>query len=416
MSEAGIVSGAQRTASQGDAWRTLSILCFAIVLSMTTWFSATAIVGELKAHLQIDGVKAAWLTNAVQIGFVVGALGSSIVNLPDMMSARSLMAISATLAAAANATLLFVPSAEAAIFVRFLTGVALAGVYPPALKLIATWFVRGRGLALGCVIAALTIGSAFPHLLRAVTASLDWRVVVMSTSAMTLFGAGLMALFAVSGPNAFPKAVFDPRQIGKVLRHPPIALANLGYFGHMWELYAMWGWFLAYAQAQQLAAGGSAPSVSSMITFAVIGSGAVGCVVGGVLADRIGRTATTALMMGISATCCVLIGLTFNGPTWLFVGVSIVWGVTVIADSAQFSAVVTEVGDRSFVGTALALQLGLGFALTVVAISIVPQIANWLGGWQWAFLVLAPGPIIGAWAMMKLRGMPEAEKIAQGRR
>jgi MFS family permease len=416
MSEVGTISGVGRAASNGDAWRTLSILCVAIVLSMTTWFSATAIVVELKAHLQIDGVKAAWLTNAVQIGFVVGALGSSLLNLPDMMSARSLMAIAAALAAAANATLLFVPSAEAAIFVRFLTGVALAGVYPPALKLIASWFVKGRGLALGCVIAALTLGSAFPHLLRAVTASLDWQVVVMSTSAMTLLGAGLMALFATPGPNAFPKAVFDPRQIGKVLRHPPIALANLGYFGHMWELYAMWGWFLAYAQAHQTAIGGAAPSVSSLITFIVISSGAIGCVLGGVLADRIGRTATTALMMAISASCCVVIGLTFNGPTWLFMTVSIVWGVSVIADSAQFSAVVTEVGDRSFVGTALALQLGLGFALTVLAISIVPTMADWLGGWQWAFLVLAPGPIVGAWAMLKLRGMPEAAKIAQGRR
>lgn len=415
MSEVGTISDVDGVEMRGGAWRTLSILCIAIVLSMTTWFSATAIVGELRAHLHIDGVMATWLTNAVQIGFVVGALGSSIFNLPDMMSARSLMAISAALAAVANATLLVVPSAEAAIVVRFMTGVALAGVYPPALKLIATWFVRGRGLALGCVIAALTLGSAFPHLLRAVTASLDWRVVVASTSAMTLTGAALMALYAVAGPHAFPKAAFDPRQIGKVLRHPPIALANLGYFGHMWELYAMWGWFLAYAQAHQAAIGGAA-SVSSLITFVVIGSGAVGCVLGGVLADGIGRTATTALMMGISATCCVVIGLTFNGPTWLFLVVAVIWGISVIADSAQFSAVVTEVGDRSFVGTALALQLGLGFALTVVAISIVPMVADWLGGWQWAFLVLAPGPVIGAAAMLVLRTMPEAAKIAQGRR
>ncbi len=401
--------------SSAAAWRTLAILSFAIVLSMSTWFSATAIVPELRQAWGLDGAEAAWLTNAVQIGFVVGALGSSLINLPDMLSARTLMTIAALAAAAANASLLIAPSGVVAIFARFVTGVTLAGIYPPALKLISTWFVRGRGLALGCVIAALTLGSAFPHFLRAATSALDWRLVVAGTSAMTLVGALLMARFATEGPYSYSKAVFDPRQIGRVLSNRLVALANIGYFGHMWELYAMWGWFLAFARAYLEARGDDAPS-ASLITFFVIASGAIGCIAGGVLADRIGRTATTALMMSVSGVCAMLIGLTFHGPLWLFVALALVWGMSVIGDSAQFSAIVTEVGDPSLVGTALALQLGIGFALTVVAIWIMPAFADWIGGWQWAFVILAPGPVIGTWAMLSLRRMPEATKIAQGRR
>jgi len=224
-----------------------------------------------------------------------------------------------------------------------------------------------------------------------------------------------MARFATEGPYSYSKAVFDPRQIGRVLSNRLVALANIGYFGHMWELYAMWGWFLAFARAYLEARGDDAPS-ASLITFFVIASGAIGCIAGGVLADRIGRTATTALMMSVSGVCAMLIGLTFHGPLWLFVALALVWGMSVIGDSAQFSAIVTEVGDPSLVGTALALQLGIGFALTVVAIWIMPAFADWIGGWQWAFVILAPGPVIGTWAMLSLRRMPEATKIAQGRR
>lgn len=396
-------------------WQTLAILSAAIVLSMTTWFSATAIGPELRAVWGLSDATTTWLTNAVQIGFVVGALGSSIFNLPDIVSARVLMAASATLAAIANLALLIAPSGETAIALRFITGVALAGVYPPALKLISTWFVRDRGLALGCVIAALTIGSAFPHLLRATTSGLDWKLVVQVTSLLTLVGAVLMGRYALEGPNPFAQAIFDPGQIGRVLRNKPVMLANVGYFGHMWELYAMWGWFLAFTNAA-LHPQGWSPSSASMITFIVIGSGALGCVLGGALADRIGRTATTSIMMGMSGLCAVLIGFTFDAPIWVFMLISILWGITVIGDSAQFSAMVTEVGESSFVGTALALQLGLGFALTVIAIRIVPMLADYLGEWRWAFIVLAPGPIIGTIAMWRLRALPQALKIGNGRR
>ena len=221
-------------------WRVLGLVCAGIVLSMTTWFSATAIMPDLIRLWHLSASQASWLTNAVQIGFVVGALGSSVVSLPDLVSLRKLMALSALLAALANLTLLWVPSFALLLLARFVTGIALAGIYPPALKLIATWFKQGRGLALGALIAALTLGSASPHLIRVITDHIAWQSVVIAASAATAAGALILLVVAKDGPFPFSKATFDPSQITSVLRNRPLALANLGYIGHMWELYAMW--------------------------------------------------------------------------------------------------------------------------------------------------------------------------------
>ena len=231
------------------AWRMLVLLTGAVILSMTTWFSATAILPQLTAQWQLSGLAQTWMTNGVQLGFVAGALSLSVVNLPDIAPLRLLMGIAAALAAVFNLALLLAPSAEVAITLRFLTGIALAGVYPPALKLVATWFVRGRGLAMGTMIGGLTLGSAFPHLLRALFAGLDWRFVVATASGLTLGGAIVFLALVREGPYPFSRAVFDPRQIGRVVRNRAVALANLGYVGHMGELYAAWGWFLAFARA-----------------------------------------------------------------------------------------------------------------------------------------------------------------------
>lgn len=395
----------------------LALICLGVVGVLTTWFSATAIVPELVLHWGLSDGQAAWLTNAVQLGFVAGAVASSLVNLPDIIRMQRLMALSALVAAVANTLLLVVSDPWAAIWLRFVTGVALAGVYPPALKLMATWFVRGRGLALGFLIGALTLGSALPHLLRALTEGIAWQAVVIGTSALTLGSVVVFAFLLHEGPHAFGRATFDPRRSLQVFRSRPLWLANLGYFGHMWELYAMWVWILAFASAAN--ASGLSPipfGSASMLSFVVVGSGAVGCILGGVISDRIGRCLTTAGLMVVSGTCAVLIGVFFDGPGWLFTLIAVIWGITVVGDSAQFSAAVTELADSKFVGTAVTLQMGIGFALTVVAIWAVPIFVELIGGWRWAFLLLVPGPMIGAWAMYTLRRMPEAERLAGGAR
>ncbi|MAY61229.1 MAG: MFS transporter [Rhizobiales bacterium] len=404
------------TVAAEGRWKALTLICVGVVGVLTTWFSATAIIPELVREWALTTSQAAWLTNAVQLGFVVGAVGASLVNLPDLVRMSRLMAVSSAIAALANAALLLGPGPEMAVLARFVTGIALAGVYPPALKLMATWFVRGRGLALGFLIGALTLGSSMPHLFRAVTDGLDWRGVVMLTTASSVVGALIFAFAVHEGPHGFGRATFDPRQSLKVFTSRPLLLANLGYFGHMWELYAMWAWMLAFARAAEQGLVSFPFGSSSMLSFVVVASGVAGCLLGGWLSDRIGRCLTTVGMMAVSALCAVLIGFAFDGPGWFLALIAIVWGVSIIGDSAQFSAAVTELADRHFVGTALALQLGIGFALTVFTIWVVPVFANWLGSWNWAFLVLVPGPVVGALAMMRLRSLPESAQLAGGAR
>ena len=395
-------------------WPVLAILCVSVVLSMTTWFSATAITPELKLAWALSDAQVAWLTNGVQIGFVTGALLASLVNLPDIVRLNRLMAAASFTAATVNALLLLEPGPSGAILCRFATGMALAAVYPPAMKLVATWFVRNRGLALGAVVGALTLGSSMPHLFRTITERIDWHMVIgLSSTASTLAGLSFL-FFAREGPYPFGRAVFDPRQIARVLKDRNLMLVNAGYFGHMWELYAMWAWLLIFFRS---ALGGAlSASTASLLTFAAIASGFIGCVAGGLLSDRFGRTATTAGFMIVSGLCAISIGFAFDGPVWCVAIIAVIWGIAIIGDSPLFSAAVTELSDRDLVGTALSLQMGLGFALTVFVIWLMPQIAGWMGSWQWTFAFLAPGPVIGAWAMLKLRASPVAVRLAGGRR
>jgi MFS family permease len=403
-------------AKEAARWRFLALLGLAIVLSFTTWFSATAITPELQRAWSLSPAGVAWLSNGVQIGFVCGALAASLVNLPDIVRLNTLMAVSGALAGVANALLLLEPGEGTVIALRFVTGLALAGVYPPALKVVSTWFVRDRGLALGVMIGALTLGSSMPHLFRALAAAIDWRVVIAASTVSALASAALFLAFAHEGPYPFGRAVFDPRQAGVVFRDRDLFLANLGYFGHMWELYAMWAWLLVFVNAALAAQQASSAALASALTFAAIGAGFFGCIIGGLLSDRIGRTLTTAGMMIVSGLCAAGVGFAFTGPAWLFIAVIVVWGIAVIGDSAQFSAAISELADRRFVGTALSMQVGIGFALTVVAIWLMPRFAELVGSWRWAYLMVVPGPAVGAIAMLLLRRSPAAARLANGRR
>ena len=395
-------------------WRTVGFTCLAIVLSLTTWFSATAVLPELSVVWSLTAQQSAWITGAVQAGFIIGALASSALALPDRFSLTRLMAFSALLAAVANSVLLIEPGIHGAIAARFLTGFALAGVYPPSLKFIATWFRSGRGLAMGAMVGALTLGSAAPHLLRATGGAFDWTYIVAATSVCCAISAAIFFMMLREGPCPFTKVSVSLRQFGSVLRSRPVMLANIGYFGHMWELYAMWAWLLAYSIASTETGGFTGNA--SLLVFAVIAIGGPGSLMAGWLADRIGRCATTSVLMAISGTCAILIGFTFNGPNWAFCVVAILWGLTVVSDSAQFSAAVTELAPQHLVGSALAFQMGIGFAITILTIWIVQHMAVVLGSWQWSLVVLLPGPVVGIVAMMILRKSEASLKLAQGKR
>jgi MFS family permease len=376
--------------------RALALLALALVLSMTTWFSATAVVPELRDEWNLSSNGAAWLTISVQLGFVAGALLSSLGNVADVFPPRTVILAGAAGAAAANALVAATSSAAQAAPLRALTGFCLAGVYPPALKLMSTWYRRGRGLALGTLVGALTIGSALPHLVNGL-GGLDWQLVVYVTSALTLLGGVIAWRFVPEGPYPFPPAPFDPRQLRLVLRNRGVRLASLGYFGHMWELYAMWAWFLIFFRDGH---GGGAES-AAYATFVVIGIGGIGCVVAGTIADRLDRATVAASAMIASGACALLIGLAVDAPTWVVLALALAWGFFVVADSPIFSTLVTEHADQTYVGTALAFQLAIGFALTVVTIWLVPVLEDEVG-WRWAFAFLAPGPALGTVAMLRL--------------
>jgi MFS family permease len=403
----------QRARLVSSRWLALVLLAAVLVLSMTTWFSASAVVPQLQAEWSLSNTTAAWLTIVVQLGFVCGALVSSILNLSDIVSPKHVILGGSIGAMTANGLLGIVSGAALGIPLRFATGFFLAGVYPPALKLMSTWFQKGRGTALGILIGALTVGSAVPHLVNGL-GGLDWRTVIYTTSALTLAG-GLIAEFAVGeGPFPFPKGEFDPRQTGGVFANRGVRLASLGYFGHQWEIYAMWTWFLVFFSDTMASRGASGGATAAFVTFAVIGIGGFGCWVGGVLGDRWGRTKTTALMMTLSGVCAVSIGLLFGTSLWLVLLVGLVWGFTVVADSAQFSTIVTELADQAYVGTALTLQLAVGYTLTAVTIWLIPLLEDAVG-WRWAFAFLALGPALGVLAMLRLKYLPEAGRIAGGR-
>jgi MFS family permease len=376
--------------------RALGLLSLALVCSMTTWFSATAVVPQLREEWELGDTAAAWLTIAVQVGFVAGALASSAVTLADVFPPRAVILAGSLGAAAANALLLVADGPGVGLAARAATGFCLAGVYPPALKLASTWFQRSRGTALGIVVGALTLGSAAPHLVNGL-GGLDWQIVVVTTSALTVAGGVVAAVAVPEGPFRFPAARFDPRQAPRVLANRGVRLASLGYFGHMWELYAMWAWFLVFFSAVATDGRGAAYA-----TFAVIGVGALGCWAGGVLGDRWGRPETTAAMMAVSGVCAVVVGVVGAWSAAAALAVGLVWGFAVVADSAQFSTLVTELADQAYVGTALALQLAVGFALTVATIWLVPYWEDAVG-WEWAFAFLAPGPALGIVAMLRLR-------------
>ncbi len=372
---------------------------------MSLWFSGSAVSAQLRELWQLSSSEAGWLTTAVQLGFVAGTAVAAVLNLADLFPARAYFAVSALLGAAANAAFAAAPEYPGALVCRFLTGFFLAGVYPPAMKMAATWFREDRGLAIGAIVASLTVGKAIPYLVRSAEAG-SVRTVVLAASAGAVLSALLVAVGYRDGPHEFPRQPFSWRLVATVARHRETRLATSGYLGHMWELYAMWTWvpgFLAASAAARAAGGDVVPeSRVYLLAFGAIACGGLGALWGGWAARRHGYANVVTWAMAASGACSLAVGWFFGSSFWLLAPLVLLWGFFVVADSAQFSAMVTELAPAHAVGTALTLQTSLGFLLTMVTIQLVPYLVD-VAGWRFAFPLLALGPAVGIAAIRRLR-------------
>jgi MFS family permease len=404
----------------GARWSQLAILAVTLLLALVPWFSAASVAPLIAAEWQISRLETALLTVAVQLGFVVGALVIAFTGAADVIPARRLMAAGALLAAVANAAFgLLAVDLATGLPLRALSGAGIAAVYPVAMKVLAGWFGGSRGLAIGILIGAITLGSATPHLLQAAgaVAGLDWRTVVLSATVPCLVAAALAGWRVREGPMTTPAARLSLRMARRALGERSVQLANVGYLGHMWELYAMWTWVPAFIAASLAISADVDRDEASAVAFLVVAAGAVGCVAAGALADRLGRTTLTVAAMALSGSSAIAAGFLYGGPTTVVLVVVVIWGITVVADSAQFSTAVSELAPPGTAGSALALQTAAGFLLTGVTIVGVGLLdPSDQRSWAVAFAILAAGPAVGILAMLRLRGRPDAVRMAGGRR
>jgi MFS family permease len=395
----------------------IGLLALCEVAALALWFSASAVVPSILRQYPLTQLQASLFTSMVQVGFVAGTLASATLGLADRLDPRRFFMLASLVAAAANASLLFVEPGSAWVYVaRFITGACMAGVYPIGMKMAASWATNDLGMLVAILVGALTLGSASPHLFNAF-GGVDWRFTIAASSLAALLAAVAINLVRLGPRLAAPRA-FRARYLAMAFRMPALRLANFGYLGHMWELYAMWTWIAGFLAASfAINSAGFSPDFLTRIgAFVIIGlGGLVGCLSGGWLSDRFGRTALTMGAMAASGTCALTVGLFFGASPWVLGVLCLIWGATIVADSAQFSASITELSPPELIGTMLTVQTCAGFTLTLVTIHALPLVVAAVG-WRFAFAPLALGPFFGVWAMGRLRARPEAVGLANGRR
>jgi len=379
------------------------ILVIAQVAAMGLWFVTAAILADMTREVTISKGASAALSSAVQGGFVIGALFSAFTGIADRFSPKLVFCISIWMGAIATALLLLVPVGSLqAILLRGVTGFCLAGVYPVGMKIAIGWSEKHRGFLVGLLVGGLTLGSAAPHLLTWLGGA-DWRGTI-AIACLLAASSGVLILFTENGPLHASATRFDMRTISYAWTDVRVRRAYGGYLGHMWELYVMWAWVglalsISFANQMDVA---SAQELAKLVTFLVIAAGAVSCAIAGRVADVIGKAELTIIAMAVSGSSALLFAFFFGGSIWLMILIAMIWGISVIPDSAQFSALVADFTPAEKAGSLMTFQTALGFALTTVTVQLAPVMAESIG-WPWLMALLALGPVFGIYSMWGLR-------------
>jgi MFS family permease len=378
----------------------LPVLLFSQLAATSPWFAGNAVIQDLQQDWGLAPEALGYVTSSVNLGFICGTLVFALLMISDRFSPRLVFFICALAAATANFALLIAPSNLGGLLIpRFATGFFLAGIYPVGMKIAAGWYREDLGKVLGFLIGALVLGTAFPHLLRSFGTDLAWQQVIFGISVFASLGGAAMLLGVPDGPHNVSGSSFNPRALQIIFASPRFRASAFGYFGHMWELYTLWAFapllLMAYANQQDIALN------LSLWSFLFIASGMLGCVIGGLASAGSGSARVAGVQLAVSGGCCLLAPLMFGTSPILFLGFILLWGITVIGDSPQFSALNAENAPREYIGSALTIVNSIGFLLTVVSI----QLASWLLPLveiEYLFWVLLPGPVIGLWALRPL--------------
>lgn len=393
--------------------RILPIIVFAQFAGGSLWFAGNAVVPDLVDSLQLSGMVVGYITSAVQFGFISGTLLFAFVSLADRISPSKVFLGCAVLGASANGLTVYAETYLLLMLTRFATGFFLAGIYPVGMKIASDWHKEGLGKALGYLVGALVLGTAFPHLIKYLSADLPWRIILFATSWFATIGGVVLYLGVPDGPYQNRKGAFKPAVLFRLFRNRDFRLAALGYFGHMWELYAFWA-FVPVLLTYYIHVNPQVDLNVSLISFLVIAMGSIGCAVGGLISLKKGSQRVALVSLIVSGCCCLLAPFSGGFPLALFLGLLVVWGLFVVSDSPQFSTLVANASDRSYVATGLTIVNSIGFAITIVSIQAVNNL--------WAiykdpivFLVLLPGPLAGVWAISRYAGGQKSNRAYHSR-
>ncbi len=378
----------------------LPTIIFSQFAGTSLWFAGNAVVLDLQHDWGLAEQSVGYITTAVQLGFICGTLIFAFLAIADRFSPRRVFFVCSTVGALSNIGLLAVPEGLSGLLLsRFITGFFLAGVYPVGMKIAAGWFDKELGRALGYLVGALVLGTAFPHLIRGTGAELPWQQVIIGVSILSAIGGTMILVLVPDGPHLPKGSAFNPWALAIILRSKHFRASAFGYFGHMWELYTLWAfipvWLLAYSEGSDINL--SVP----LWSFTVIAIGFFGCVVGGLISVKIGSAKVAAYQLAVSGLCCLLSPIFFYADVSIFIVFLLVWGISVVGDSPQFSALNAANAPSEYVGSALTIVNSIGFLITVFSIQLVNSLVLVIEP-EFIFWLLIPGPVFGLWMMKPL--------------